>query len=185
MKITVGLLRAAAEFAEEFEYGGKRYDGVFFQDGYIIGASKGAMLYAPVGGVNKAFGILRCDLDKLLETTDSMKNTNILRFIRDNLTVVVVNADSIPLLRVYPLTRLLPKKSVQCSTSMTINRDPVRPDQAYDLRLLSKIAVAAGHLGYSSCAPIYFCDKTNTAQVLWFSDNPWVMCVVAGLRRTG
>lgn len=185
MKITVGLLRAAAEFAEEFEYGGKRYGGVFFQDGYIIGASKGAMLYAPVSGFDKAFGVLRCELDKLLETTGTMNGTDMLYFVWDNLTVIVVDADSRPLLRVYPLARLLPKGSVKCSTSMTVNRDPVRPDQAYDLLLLSKIAVAAGHLGYSSCAPIYFCDKTNTAQVLWFSDDPWVRCVVAGLRRTG
>lgn len=143
------------------------------------------MLYAPVAAIDKPFVVHRGDLDRLLKVTDSMQNTDTLNFIWDGPTVIVTDTGSEGLWRINPLTRLLPKKSVKRITSMEINRDPVRSDQAYDLLLLSKIAVAAGHLGYSGCAPTYFCDKTNTAQVLWFSDDPWVRCVVAGLRRTG
>lgn len=184
MKITVGLLRAAAEFAEDFECGGKRYDGVAFQDGYIIGASKGAMLYAPVAAIDKPFFIHRGDLDRLLKVTDSMKNTDMLDFIWDGPTVIVVNEGSEMLWRNYPLMRLLPKESVSRIVGLKFSSERVRPDQAYDLLLLSKIAIAAGYLGYGGCPAIHFCDKTNTAKTFWLCGSQWVGCVVAGLQRT-
>lgn len=183
MELSVGLFLAAAEFVGPCVIRGSQRCALAFQDGYIIGTDKAAMLYAPVDGmaVDEPFAIGARDLKYIRKHCDELAPSDRLSINLVGPFYEVTNRGRM-ILRVTPEERLLGPRWL-AGASRPKNDKPVDPNQLYDLLLLEQIAVASG---YFNAPPVWlnFCDQTQSVQAQWRGfDGELVTCKVMGLCR--